>query len=498
MGKLKDLTPDDMTSIVGSLAQKAQDGTAIARSAASDMMGKLKNAPAWGAVSNWTADKFTEIGSLATGLAASDLRNIAKDQFAGALASFGNVTSWAKDQTRTLATKFKEAMPNITAVTASTLNEARGFLSGFDAADLGKLGKDAFAGAMSSLGNVTSWARDQTRALATKFKENIPNITAAAASTLNEAKGFLSGFDAADLGAIAKDAFAGAKDSFKEVAGKLGSFSREQAAAIGGRVKEAYGNARNMTKDVVKDLGALVGTLDAADLADLDDDALTELSDKAVKMMGGAKAASAFSADKIKKLSASARKAFNGADMAALASAGTEQVKAALGCDDGSSGSGLNANPCPGAIADITIAHDSAAKTGADLLAEVQAELSGTVTSSMITLVQDAAETTASTTTRRRRRRQLEGFEGFEGRRLTTTSTSTDSETVIRIEADSNEKASEAGDKGAAKTGGSKTVVAVTATDSLETQTAGASGVVPAAGALVAMAAAVAAAACSF
>jgi hypothetical protein len=383
--KIKGMTGKDVEAIIGTVKAEVEKGKGMAADAAKDMMDKIKSADAWGAVESWGAEKVKEAGDLMSGLESSDLGKIAKETFNNALEDFGKVSDWAKDQASTLATK---------------------------------------------------------------FKETVPDLSEAVGAQLNEMKGFLNGFEPEDLKKITKDSFAAAKDSFKEIAGKVGAFAKDQADEIGKKVKEMVGDVKTITADKVKELDALLGTLDANDLKDLADDAIKELSDKAVKAMGGAKAAAAFGADQIKKMSQAAKDAINGADLQALKDSAVEKVKAALGCDDDSADL-----KCPGAVADITVFHDKAKESAADILKKVNDALAkaGKKASDKVKLIQSELPATASSTARRQRR--------------LSTSSSGNSQTVVRVESATNADANAAGSSAAAATGGQAQTVSVTATD---------------------------------
>lgn len=385
--KIKGMTGKDVEAIIGTVKAEVEKGKGVAADAAKDMMEKIKGSDAWGDVSSWGAEKFKEAGDLMSGLESSDLGKIAKENFNNAIEDFGKVSDWAKDQ---------------------------------------------------------------AAALATKYKETVPDLSEADGSQLNNMKGFLNGFEAGDLKKITKDSFAAAKDSFKEIAGKVGAFAKDQAKEIGAKVKEMVGDVKTITAQKAKELDALLGTLDANDLKDLADDAIKELSDKAVKAMGGAKAAVAFGKDQIKKMSEAAKNAFNGADLQALKDSATdaiEKVKAALGCDDASADL-----KCPGAVADITVFHDKAKESAADILKKVNDALAkaGKKASDKVKLIQSELPATSSTARRQRR---------------LSTSSSGDSQTVVRVESDTNADANAAGTVGASATGGQAQTISVTATD---------------------------------
>lgn len=159
--------------------------------------------------------------------------------------------------------------------------------------------------------------------------------------------------------------------------------------------------------------------------------------------MGGAKAAKAFSADKLKELNDEAKAAFNGVDLKALAEAGEaalEKLKAVVCGADGT---------CPGAVTDFVVDHDGS-ETDAKILAKFQKKLAKIVLTGLKVIM---AGTPKSTTTRRR----LQA-----GRALTGATGNT--QTVVRAESNSNAAAAEAAAEGASL--GTATTVQVTAADS--------------------------------
>ena len=383
--KVKSMTPKDMDAIISVVSGEMAKGKGIAQKAKEDMMAKIK-------------------GDKASG-------------------GWGDVSQWTVDN----------------------LAEAGDLLSGLPLGDLENIGKDAFVGAVKAFGKCEEWGKDQATKLAKKFKESVPDIAKVTGAKLKEVEGFLNGFDPSDIRKIPATAFNDAQDAFKKVADKIGAFTDAQEAELGNQVKDFLNGL--VTPAKVEQLGSLVGTLPTTDLKAFADDAIAKLSDKAAKIMGGAKAAEAFSADKLDKLTDMAKKAFNGADLEALAKASLDKLKAVIpGCPA----------KCPGAIADITVYHDDAVEKAADILNKTKAALTKAgLNPADATLVQADFAWTPATATRRRRQRRLQ-------RRLSGTAGG-DTQSVVRIESSTSAGASSAGDVAVGATSGTKTVVNVAA-----------------------------------
>jgi hypothetical protein len=375
--KMENMTGKDVEAIIATLSGEAKKGVKIAGDAAKDAMSKIQSSDAWGEVSAWTADKFAEAGDLLEGLKTSDIVKVAKDEFAAGVENFGKVKTWAKDQATELAKKFKETIPD----------------------------------------------------LATAVKADIDKV-----------KGFLNGLNATDLEKITQDTFNQAKSSFKEACDKIGAFDATQLKEIKDKVKASAGDLATMTKAKAEEFGSLLGTLDVQDLKDLAADAKAAITAEAAKLMGGAKAAAAFTKDDFAKMTKQAKEAFNGADFKALldgagANAGEIFKELLNGC-----------TVCPGAISDITVLHDPAVESAEDIKKKITDALSAAANTgnTVISVVQDSMLASSAAAT---------------GRRLSGTS-SGDAQTVVRIESDSEALGNKNGDAAATATGGTKTVTA--------------------------------------
>jgi len=381
------LSAGDMSSLIGEIAEQAEKGTKMAKAGAEKMLNKLKGAGGWGAIKDWGVDKIAEAGSLLDGLDATDIAAVEDATFDAAMGDFGKVVTWGKDQAKGLADKLKKGL-----------------------------------------------------------KGDMKKCTA---EILAKGKGFLSGLTDADLAAIPKDEFKKGIKSIAESCQKLGAYDDLKKKALKKQVKAAFGDIAAFTEAVVDEIGALVGTFEEDDLKKLTKGVFKKIKGAAIKMMGGAKAAKAFSADKLKELSEEAKAAFNGADLTALAEAGEaalEKLKAVV-CKDGK---------CPGAVTDFVVDHDGS-QTDAKILAKFTKKLAKIMITELKVIM---AGTPKSTTTRRR----LQA-----GRALTGATANT--QTVVRAESNSNAAAAEAAAEGASL--GTATTVQVTASDGMPSGQAG-------------------------
>jgi hypothetical protein len=364
------LTARDMSSLIGEIAELAEKGTKMAKAGAKKMLNKLKGEGGWGAIKDWGVDKIAKAGSLLDGLDATDIAAVKKATFDAAMGDFGKVVSWDKDQAKGLADKLKNGLKN-------------------------------------------------------------GDMTKCTAEILAKGKGFLSGLTDADLAAIPTDEFKKGIKSIAESCQKLGAYDDAKKTALKKQVKAAFGeDVAAFTEDVVNDIGALVGTLEEEDLNKLTKGVVKKIKGAAIKMMGGAKAAKAFSAEKLKELNDEAKAAFNGVDLKALAEAGEaalDKLKAVVCGTDGK---------CPGAVTDFVVDHDGS-QTDAKILAKFQDKLAKT---GLKVIMAGTPKT---------------------GRTLTGATGNT--QTVVRAEFTSNAAAKEAADKGASL--GTTTTVPVTAAD---------------------------------
>lgn len=326
---------------------------------------------------------------------------------------------------------------SVSSWTGEKLAEVGKLAKGLSSSDLKSITQKAFTDSIQSLGSVTNWARSQSKELAKKFKESVTDFSSVAGSKLNEAKGFLNGIDATDLNKISANAFKTAQKAFQNVTDKIGAWSQDQGKAIAKQLKQSYGQVKDMAASKVKELGSLIGTLDASDLKEMSDAAIAVLDSKAIKAMGGSKARDAFTADKIKKMGRAARLAFNGATLKDLVD--VDKIKAALDCQ----------SDCPKAIADITIQHDASNTTNWETKIRDALTAAGEKFK-RVTLVQDSAATVE---------------ESSETRRRLTSSSSGDSQSVVRIESDSEADANQAGSTATSETGGSSTVIGLEASN---------------------------------
>ena len=365
---LDNLSAGDMASLIGEVAEQAEKGTKMAKAGAEKMLNKLKGAGGWGAIKDWGVDKISEAGSLLDGLGVDDIAAVEDATFDAAMGDFGKVVSWGKDQAKGLADKLKKGL-----------------------------------------------------------KGDMEKCTA---EILAKGKGFLSGLTGADLAAIPMPEFKKGIKSIADSCQKLGAYDDAQKEAMKKQVKDAFGEGSNGDIDWVRhidDIGALLGTFDEKALLNFPKSAVNKIKGAAIKMLGGAKAAKAFSADKLKDFSDEAKAAFNGADLKALGEASLDKLKAVLCATD--------ASKCPGAITDFVVDHDGV-KTDAEILAVFQKKMAKIVLTGLKVIM---AGTPKSTTTRRR----LQA-----GRALTGATAGANTQTVVRAESNSNAAAAEAATEG--------------------------------------------------
>jgi hypothetical protein len=334
------LTGKDFKAVIGQISDQVKTGNKIAKEGAKKMLDKIKSADGgWGAIKDWGADKIAEAGSLLDGLDVNDIAAVTGATFEEAISDFGAVHSWAKDQARGLADKVKKTL----------------------------------SGGMASF----------------------------TAATMAKAKGFLSGLDAKDLADIPPVEFKKGIRSIAESCKKLGAFAQDQIDAMKKQVKDSYADAMkdttSFTADVVDEIGELMGVLDVADLKKLGKNVCKKIKRAAVKMMGGKKAAEAFTADKLAEFSDEAKAAFNGNDLKAIADLGAEglaKLKAVVCKDDATKGL-----TCPGAICDFVVDHDGV-KKDAEILAQFKNRFARLTGVTGLNIIQSA--TPKSTATRRR------------------------------------------------------------------------------------------------
>ena len=376
--KLKDA---DVISVIGSVAAKIKKGEgSMTKDAAKKMLDKAMGAGGWGAIKDWTEDKFEDAGAL---------------------------------------------------------------LDGLDVASIIDIPDGTFEKVMDNFGAVHTWGKGQEKELAGKFRKTIGDFTNCTAAGLDKIKGFIPGLTAAELANIPKDAFKDAAKSIAESCQKIGAFAEDQLEAMEKQVKDAFGDAAGFTEDMVEDMGGMIGALDAEDLKKMTKKAKKKIKRAAIKMMGGKKAGKAFAKETLKEFSAEAKKAFNGADLAALRDEAIDKMKAVV------------CNPtCPGAITDITIAHDGSSSDD-ELLAKCKKALEKVGEAAADNLEVLQAATPMSTTTRRRLLKQ--------GRLLAESTAS--QQTVVRTTTSSNQAAADAAAAGNTVAGATSTTVAVDATD---------------------------------
>ena len=253
-------------------------------------------------------------------------------------------------------------------------------------------------------------------------------------------KGFLPGLDAADLAKIPKEVFKDAAKSIAESCQKINAFAEDQLEAMEKQVKDAFGDAATFTEAAVEEMGGMLGSLDEEDLKKITKKACKKIKRAAIKMMGGKKAARAFTTDTLKEFSDEAKAAFNGPDLKALGDEAIDKLKAVV------------CNPdCPGAITDFTVAHDGA-QSDDEILTQFKQVL-GTASTGSLWVLQ--AATPMATNTRRRLLKQ--------GRLLAGSSAT--QQTVVRTETTSNKDAAAAATAGNSIPGSTSTTVSVDAQD---------------------------------
>jgi len=299
-GKLKDVSAAGLKDMASGLGAELKKGFKMGKAAMKDTMTKLKTADGFGAVSGWGVNVIEQAGGLLKGLGKSDLANLGQSAFTESFNKFGEITNWAKDQGKELGGKLMKAYGSAKSLTSDVLKASEGFLMGLNSSVLEGLGKTAF--------------EDSAEA----FRNNM---------------------------------------------NKRNTFDASQLASLKKQVKGAIPNFAQMTKANVEKFGSLLGTLDHGDLSKIPAAALKGMDVFAMKAMGGAKAAKAFTKDMLKELTKEARKGFNGADIKAIAQDSVDKLKAVLGC---------NGTACPGALVDFATTYDSAEKNITDVVKQVK------------------------------------------------------------------------------------------------------------------------------
>lgn len=346
------------------------------------MMDKMTDAAAWGAPSTWDEDKFASVDALLPGLDENALADIPDGTFAASLDNFGKQVDWAMEQIDVLARKLEKAIGDFESASADLLNKAPQLLPGVKPENITKIPK-----------------------------EEMKKCTSA----------------------------------FADAAKKIGAFAADQFDAIAASLKDAWGEMDTLDEAAIDEIGPLIGAYPADDIAKLPETTLDNIPPAAIKNGGGKKFVEALGKDKLKKLSNSTRAAFTGQDLAEVAAAGKDLLKAILGCDEDES-------KCPKAICDNVIDHDGS-KTDEELLAQVSKVLADKNVEATSLQVQMKATPKASSTSTTRRR-------------LTTTTTSTaNQQTVVRVTTSTNAAAQETAAATSAAGLATPSVIQVTATD---------------------------------
>ncbi|XP_035828367.1 uncharacterized protein LOC101855140, partial [Aplysia californica] len=227
-------------------------------------------------------------------LTTADLTVIEADVVVECLTEFQN-TDWDQDQLDTLGWKIKTQFGNDTGMwDKKTIMEAGKILGGLDPDDIQKMTLDK-----DIMGVLGQFQIADPEAMFQKFAqdEGLGNMSAVDADTMRSFGSMLCGMSAGDMMDLQSTVVL-------EVAKDLSTIdclTKDQVKAIASRLEDAIpSNQWNQVS--VEEMGVLAGGLEADKLEQLDDDQVSAISPKAIKVMKPDTFTKAFNADKMSKL----------------------------------------------------------------------------------------------------------------------------------------------------------------------------------------------------
>lgn len=264
--------------------------------------------------------------------------------------------AWKPEQLDDVAKKCKAAIGDL-AKASKADGEKVGALIGSFGADLANVGKDFLYGALKYGDKFMELPKEKLDALVENTKKLFPakDITA---NFIKKAGKFNEKM-LTDIKAISEDAIDGAVETLK----KLELDATASADVMSKLVKKAKATAGKLDKDGCAKAGKFLASATDDVLAALDKADMAGVDSEAVDIMDPTKLKKAFTADKIKGLTAKARKYIKGATLAIL---GNDQVKSAI-CPDGG-------DTCPAAVVDTTFTFDPTKTNQKAILAALKAK----------------------------------------------------------------------------------------------------------------------------
>ena len=169
----------DITGLLPDVKDALAKGTKIGKNAARQIVNKLKDVDAFGAVSKWTGAMFSEMGQLAEAIEESDIGQLTKEAVQGGMSTIkkagAKLGAFTKEQAKAWGVKCKEAYGLAKDMSKDTIAELGAMAGTIDLTDLAEEVIPALqSGAIKLKGGAdfaASWTKGQLKALSKDAKK---------------------------------------------------------------------------------------------------------------------------------------------------------------------------------------------------------------------------------------------------------------------------------------------------------------------------------------